>query len=110
MSTWFHKNRDLYPADWERISRRLRDAADRQCEACWVREGYGNAILAVDHVDGNQGNMRRSNLVVLCQRCHLIKWHIARRRPLFDRDGVIEAIQRRLDRERAQGRLKQCKN
>jgi hypothetical protein len=95
---------DSYPIGWAQLSRQLRDAADGQCEACWVRGGQKPKArrLAVDHADGNTWNLRRNNLTVLCARCHMIKGNLSRVRLFVNKQEVIEALQRRFDRERSQ--------
>jgi hypothetical protein len=77
-----------YPRNWRKVSFTLRKAARWQCEWCGLpqgaplpRSGY-RCILTVAHLgapypDGRPGDkhdkhdLRRENLAVLCQRCHL---------------------------------------
>jgi len=98
MSSWFHRHRDLYPTGWTEFSRRLREEVG-QCEACWCRNGPGGRRLSVDHVDGNQSNCRRSNLMVLCSRCHMLKWHLP---AWLGREEILLRLRRRIETERAQ--------
>lgn len=70
--------RDLYPADWERISQRIRfERAGGVCEWCGAVHGAihpetgSRVILTVAHLDHNPSNCDDDNLVALCQRCHL---------------------------------------
>ena len=70
--------RDLYPADWEEISRRIRfERAGGCCEWCGAVHGAihpetgSRVILTVAHLDHDPANCDDDNLVALCQRCHL---------------------------------------
>lgn len=70
--------RDLYPADWEELSRRIRfERAGGACEWCGAVHGAihpetgSRVILTVAHLDHNPANCDDDNLVALCQRCHL---------------------------------------
>lgn len=88
--------RELYPADWPDISRRIRDRAGQRCEECGVpnyadivRDGDAwemfdadrvarrhpyprvtHIVLTVHHRDADPSNNQDDNLVALCQRCH----------------------------------------
>jgi len=55
----------------------------------------------VDHVDGDTMNNKRSNLLVLCARCHIIKQHTGG----VGREDVLDRLRRRLELERAQKKL-----
>lgn len=88
--------RGRYPKDWKAISLRVREEAGQRCEWCGVPnrtlitrtpDGWrehvhtgvclGEAcaataiVLTVAHLDHRPENVERSNLVALCQRCHL---------------------------------------
>jgi hypothetical protein len=91
--------RHRYPADWIEISKRIRAREGNQCKWCgapnlrmiardpsdpfkWrlhecngvcVGEGHKaiRVILTVAHLDHTPENCAESNLVALCQRCHL---------------------------------------
>jgi hypothetical protein len=98
-----------YPPGWVELSARLREEAGQQCEVCFVREGpHGHPSgrrLAVDHVDGNTWNLARSNLIVLCSRCHMIKGNMSRARRFRDRNEVRLLLWARQERELAQLKL-----
>ena len=84
------ENRGRYPADWSRISRRIRfDRARARCECngicgeahagrCRARQGKPHPItksivvLTVAHLDHQPENNEDGNLRALCQRCHLL--------------------------------------
>lgn len=55
------------------IRKYLFDKANYKCELCGY-EGYnlktGNTILQIHHKDGNSGNNKPDNLIVLCPNCH----------------------------------------
>jgi hypothetical protein len=61
-----------YPPDWPDIAKRIKDAANWQCERCEAHhdpaQGY---CLTVHHLDGDKSNCADWNLAALCQRCHL---------------------------------------
>lgn len=80
--------RELYPADWEAISLRIRRREDWHCKFCGVAQASVNprtgsivylsvAHLGVPKPDGSPGDphdkmdCRDENLAALCQRCHL---------------------------------------
>lgn len=71
------ENKPLYGRDWKRLSRQIRQEANWRCEACGRKHRQrfrflgGYVILAVAHIDQNPSNNARSNLMALCQRCHL---------------------------------------
>lgn len=72
-----------YPYDWPHIAYEAKSRAGWKCEHCGAefspsgkaknevnRDGKP-VILTVHHLDGNRGNNEHSNLLVVCQRCHL---------------------------------------
>lgn len=71
--------RDLYPPNWEAISRRVRADAGNRCQFCGVRNGSiritgskaTRIVLTVAHLDHDPRNNDDRNLRALCQRCHL---------------------------------------
>ena len=69
--------KDLYPPDWEKISRNIRFGRARgSCEWCGAAHGRphpetgSRVILATAHLDHNPANNAAGNLAALCQRCH----------------------------------------
>jgi 5-methylcytosine-specific restriction endonuclease McrA len=66
-----------YARPWRGISERLR-AESPQCASCGARPGdtyiergvTRKVRLSVDHIDRNTQHSERSNLRVLCVRCH----------------------------------------
>jgi hypothetical protein len=79
------ENRARYPADWPQISLRIRrDRAQWRCEqvdGCGNRCGavHGDphpetgsrVVLTVAHLDHTPEHCHPSNLMAMCQRCHL---------------------------------------
>lgn len=82
------ERRDLYPADWKEISRRIRfERAEGRCECegeCGVNhhgrchhehgwlmaETYAICVLTVAHLDHDETNNAEENLKAMCQGCH----------------------------------------
>lgn len=71
--------RELYPAEWEAISRRVRERAGWRCEFCGAKHGEphpltgSRVILTVAHVlNDDPMDVRDENLKALCNRCHLL--------------------------------------
>jgi len=71
-------NRSLYPPDWEQISYRIRFVrAKGACETCGALHGRPHpetgsiVVLTTAHLDHNPANCADTNLIALCQRCHL---------------------------------------
>ena len=72
-------NRSLYPDNWEEISNRIRfERAGGVCEWCGVEHGEFHpdypdklVVLTTAHLDHDPKNCDESNLVALCQWCHL---------------------------------------
>lgn len=81
-------DRSRYPADWEAISRRIRERSGGRCEGppgrapeaprCEARNGAphprtgSRVVLTTAHViDPDPMNVNDWNLAALCQRCHL---------------------------------------
>jgi len=61
----------LYPPDWKYIAWKVKDRAGWKCAACGVPNGPVPNVLTVHHIDFNPQNTSASNLIALCQRCHL---------------------------------------
>ena len=59
-----------YPANWARISWETRNKAGWRCSCCGVDCSQNTGLLHAHHKDGNRGNIRPSNLEVLCLACH----------------------------------------
>lgn len=67
-----------YPRNWRRISAHIRHVRARgRCEVCGAVNGQphpdtgSRVVLTVHHCDHVPENCRASNLLALCQRCHL---------------------------------------
>jgi len=105
--------RHLYPLDWDRISREIRDRAEGRCECvseCGLHEHHGRCrerhgadavwargkvVLTVAHLDHDPGNSDPDNLRAMCQRCHL----------RYDVEHHKASAARTRDRKRGQSRL-----
>lgn len=62
-----------YTRDWDRTSFRVRAEAHWRCSACRADFSNDKHLLEVHHLDGNRGNNAKSNLSVLCHRCHVLE-------------------------------------
>jgi 5-methylcytosine-specific restriction endonuclease McrA len=103
LSGWYARNRHRYPFDWDRIAKRIKDAAEWRCEACEAEHGKPPHVLTVDHLDHRPENCEPENLIALCQRCHLRRQGMT---PLpRSRDEAIRRLRMRAHADRAQGEL-----
>lgn len=59
-----------YPDSWSAIAYQVKMKANWHCIACGDPHSHSN-ILTVHHLDRDPQNCDLSNLVALCQRCHL---------------------------------------
>jgi hypothetical protein len=60
------KPMDIYPDNWNKISRKAKERVWYKCEWCWAQ----NKILHLHHKDHNKWNNSINNLEVLCYDCH----------------------------------------
>jgi len=61
-----------YPKSWPKMARIVKHLSKGRCENCGVSDdGGAGYVLTVHHLDFNTFNNKYSNLVALCQRCHL---------------------------------------
>ena len=63
---------NVYPPDWEKISRRMKAKYNYTCQECGKRILRAGG-LHVHHKNGMKWDCRESNLVVLCIDCHQAK-------------------------------------
>lgn len=61
----------LYPDNWPEISRSVIEENNRTCEDCGRSDRTDHIVMTSHHLDYNPANVSRSNLVCLCQGCHL---------------------------------------
>lgn len=82
-------DKSRYPPGWSKISKTIRRVAGNRCEQCGIANGLplpsgrsGKVVLTVAHLGTPYANgqpsskhdkhdVRRENLLALCQRCHL---------------------------------------
>lgn len=63
---------DTYPQDWDDIATYIKVLAKRHCEHCGHLDDLATRhTLTVHHLDMIKSNCLYTNLVALCQRCHL---------------------------------------
>lgn len=61
-----------YPRSWLALAHRCKRKAGWKCEHCGhAHDPASGHVLTVHHLDGNPANCKWTNLVALCQRCHL---------------------------------------
>ncbi len=66
------KKQRCYPANWDQIAAEIKLRAGWRCEACGYPHDLPTGhVLTVHHLDGDPANCAYTNLVALCQRCHL---------------------------------------
>ncbi|RJR31876.1 MAG: hypothetical protein C4574_00555 [Candidatus Latescibacterota bacterium] len=71
-------NRRDYPANWDDLSREVKNDAGWRCEFCGAEHGKPHqftgspVVISTAHLDGDPSNCDRVNLAAVCQRCHLI--------------------------------------
>lgn len=59
-----------YSADWEEISRTLREKANYTCSDCQVNLMQNQSLCHVHHINGVKNDNSPANLEVLCADCH----------------------------------------
>ncbi len=60
----------LYPKNWKDISLKIRKRYHHRCQRCFT-ESKPKWVLTVHHLNMNPADCCLSNLVLLCQKCHL---------------------------------------
>lgn len=65
------KTKELYPDNCPEISRLIQKQRNSTCEGCEQIGNRKNNVLTVYYRDGNPPNCEPSNLLLLCQICHL---------------------------------------
>lgn len=70
------QKKKLYPDNWDRIARLVKERAGWKCELCHAQHDEPHwhtgaiVILTVHHINADPSDNRRINLIALCQRCH----------------------------------------
>jgi hypothetical protein len=70
-------DKSKYPPNWDELSHQLREEVGWKCEWCGAKYGEPHpdtgsiVVLSVAHLNHTPADCERSNLVVLCARCHL---------------------------------------
>ena len=61
---------NVYPKNWDDISRRLKEKYGYICQECRRKFSNCKCLLHVHHKNGLKWDCRESNLEVLCRDCH----------------------------------------
>lgn len=112
MSDWFSRNRQRYPADWDALSRAVREEAGWRCENCGAENGQPHptngkrTVLTTAHIDAvvdgveisrhDKSHRHRAALRCLRAPCHL---------SLDREDHIRNAAETRRQRKIAAGQL-----
>jgi len=97
---WFRTHRHLYPDNWDAIATAVKERAHGQCEACLAPHGKPPHVLTVDHLNHTPADCSETNLIALCQRCHLRR-QAMRPRPA-SRAHAIARLRARIENDAAQ--------
>lgn len=65
------ETKELYPPDWKDISRKVIERSNRICQDCKRSDAKHEVVLTTHHKDYNPSNNTLTNLLCLCQGCHL---------------------------------------
>lgn len=66
-----------YPGNWKEIRAKILKRANGSCELCPAEQGklhwktYSKVVLTIHHINFDIADNRDSNLIALCQRCHI---------------------------------------
>jgi hypothetical protein len=61
---------NIYPEDWDVVSRRVREEMEWCCEMCGIDLKDHRGLLHVHHRDLRKQNNSRENLMAVCVLCH----------------------------------------
>lgn len=65
-------NPNNYPKGWNLIANDIKQKAGWKCQRCGApKSQIAGQRLTVHHKDGDPQNCNESNLIALCQTCHL---------------------------------------
>jgi hypothetical protein len=66
-------NSNFEDLGWDRQKEYLKYESNNTCQRCHNSEWMGQPIpLEIDHIDGNNKNNLKENLIVLCPNCHAL--------------------------------------
>ena len=82
---------NIYSRDWNKISKKAKEQANWECETCGGNLTNDRQYLHCHHVDGRRSNNLKTNLKVLCIKCHADEPHHAHMR---SSQGYQEFIRR----------------
>ena len=71
---------NIYSRDWNKISKKAKEQANWKCETCGENLTTDRQYLHCHHVDGQRSNNLKTNLKVLCIKCHADEPHHAHMR------------------------------
>jgi hypothetical protein len=70
MPQGFAAKPNQYSADWDDLSKQIRQSVNYQCQQCGLSLSEHRNLLHVHHKNGVRNDNRRENLVALCADCH----------------------------------------
>jgi hypothetical protein len=62
---------NIYPDNWEHVSELHRKLCHYRCERCGKDCSHDHKLLHVHHINGNKQDLRQTNLIALCRKCHI---------------------------------------
>ena len=89
------ERKKLYPKNWKKISKLIRERAGGLCELCLAQNGKphpitdSRVVLTVHHINNDPTDNRPINLIALCQRCHLRLDMPFKRKPYWEEESLI---------------------
>lgn len=67
----YNAKTNIYPNHWEHVSELHRKLCHYRCERCGKDCSDDHSLLHVHHKNGNKQDLRQSNLIALCLKCHI---------------------------------------
>ena len=86
------RHKSKYPPRWKGIATKIKEKAGWKCQKCGYKpSGTAGDTLGVHHINGDTRDNKDSNLIALCQPCHLKEERKLQAR--WDREDIEKAGQ-----------------